>query len=91
LKELVTIKEDPKDDMQQEGHIVCGVCMHHTEDDTHSNLLDYGGILYHSTCANLWINAVDVTLPSISSSIPMSSCENESRPGYSEDQLSAFI
>ncbi|KAK8392599.1 hypothetical protein O3P69_014779 [Scylla paramamosain] len=50
---------DENDNQMGEGE-VCGVCL-----TGGGNRLTYGGHSYHPPCANLWLNCVDLLLPSL--------------------------
>ena len=57
-----TLEKDLRKETKQvnSGDLVCGVCL------TGGNVsLSYGGHSYHAPCANLWLNCVDLTLPSL--------------------------
>ncbi|KAK7072144.1 hypothetical protein SK128_018249 [Halocaridina rubra] len=45
---------------QMNENEVCGVCL-----AGGGNKLSYGGHSYHPPCANLWLNCVDLLLPSL--------------------------
>lgn len=49
----------------------CGVCLTDvrnsakTDGSRNTSQLEYGGQVYHSVCANLWVNCVDSSLPAL--------------------------
>jgi hypothetical protein len=49
----------------------CGVCLTDvssaakTDSSRNTSQLEYGGHVYHSVCANLWVNCVDSSLPAL--------------------------
>ena len=47
----------------------CGVCLidvNNTKtNNKNTSQLEYGGYIYHSVCANLWVNCVDSSLPAL--------------------------
>ena len=49
-----------KPNVTQSSDVVCGVCLRGGNVS-----LSYGGYSYHAPCANLWLNCVDLTLPSL--------------------------
>ncbi|CAL8129653.1 unnamed protein product [Orchesella dallaii] len=50
----------------QDSLPTCGVCLCNVNTGESSQCLDYGGKMYHSKCANFWVNEVDAILPSLS-------------------------
>ncbi|XP_071535794.1 uncharacterized protein [Panulirus ornatus] len=56
----ITKEETPEGDNQMEESEVCGVCL-----AGGGSKLTYGGHSYHPPCANLWLNCVDLLLPSL--------------------------
>ncbi|XP_066995649.2 synergin gamma [Anabrus simplex] len=72
-------KADITIDQEYVGHIssdnyerfVCGICLNNIgsdlmDQDNSLCHLEYGGQVYHASCANLWVNCVDCSLPSLS-------------------------
>lgn len=55
-------KEEGESSQLSEGE-VCGVCL--SGGDAGGGRLVYGGHCYHPPCANLWLNCVDLLLPSL--------------------------
>lgn len=51
--------------------VCCGVCLTDvnsgakTVSSRNTSQLEYGGHIYHSVCANLWVNCVDSSLPAL--------------------------
>ncbi|XP_023718886.1 synergin gamma isoform X2 [Cryptotermes secundus] len=51
--------------------VCCGVCLTdvnsgaRTDSSRNTSQLEYGGHIYHSVCANLWVNCVDSSLPAL--------------------------
>jgi hypothetical protein len=51
--------------------VCCGVCLvdvrsgTKTDSGRNTSHLEYGGQIYHSVCANLWVNCVDSSLPAL--------------------------
>jgi len=49
----------------------CGICLldvssgAKTDRGRNTSHLEYGGHVYHSVCANLWVNCVDSSLPAL--------------------------
>lgn len=52
--------DTPEGDNHMEESEVCGVCL-----AGGGSKLTYGGHSYHPPCANLWLNCVDLLLPSL--------------------------
>jgi hypothetical protein len=54
-----------------EPPMCCGVCLMDvrsnvkTDSGRNTSQLEYGGHVYHSVCANLWVNCVDSSLPAL--------------------------
>ena len=44
---------------------VCGICLRPLGACGGSSLVEHGGAWYHAACANLWVNRVDLTLPTL--------------------------
>lgn len=62
----VETEDEIQEDVLQEN--TCGVCLTNVEFSNSrekAHQLTYGGHLYHSTCANLWVNCVDCLLPGL--------------------------
>ena len=48
--------------------ICCGICLRPVrvgEGDSSAAVVEHGGSWYHAACANLWVNRVELTLPSL--------------------------
>lgn len=61
----------PVEETSYETSACCGVCLidvyiAKTNNNRNTSQLEYGGHVYHSVCANLWVNCVDSSLPSLS-------------------------
>ncbi|ODN03414.1 Synergin gamma [Orchesella cincta] len=59
--------ETSEEDCESQDSLpTCGVCLWSVNTEQSSQCLDYGGKMYHSKCANFWVNEVDAILPSLS-------------------------
>ena len=57
-----SVVRSDEDDANQKA---CGICLINVQDNDDLHRLVYGGRQYHATCANLWLNCVDSTLPTL--------------------------
>ncbi|KAJ9580626.1 hypothetical protein L9F63_024196 [Diploptera punctata] len=64
------------DETISETSACCGVCLldvniPKTNNNRNNSQLEYGGHVYHSVCANLWVNCVDSSLPALAIGNPV--------------------
>lgn len=48
---------------------VCGICLANLYGGGNTHPLEYSGNIYHASCANLWVNCVESSLPALQGSL----------------------
>ena len=63
------LEDDSLEEANCETSTCCGVCLIDVNiakiRNRNTSQLEYGGHVYHSVCANLWVNCVDSSLPAL--------------------------